>query len=248
MSKDSYRKSSGLQRREARGRRSGKDLHCGLLPKPRCISYSPCGSEAGGIFSSVRGFTLIELMIVFVIMGIVVSFVGPRVTGGLLGLTTRTAALKTAAMLRYARSKAVNSGCRYHVVFDGIERRVILLQARQDDEVVSSSFDADMDEGWFGRDDEVSEEEEDDFDRMRSVEQEKKISPLPDGVFFENVIIDDVYSEDLGDEMIMMLTFQPNGMSLGASITIADERERRYFITVEPVIGSVRVDEEEEDD
>jgi prepilin-type N-terminal cleavage/methylation domain-containing protein len=199
-------------------------------------------------FFSVRGFTLIELMIVMVLAGILIAVVGPRVTGGLLGLTTRTAALKTAAMLRYARSIAVNSGCGYHVVFDGTKRRVILLQARQDDEFASSSIDTDMDEGWFDRDDDVSEPEEADFDRMRASEPEKKIYLLPDGVFFENVIIDDVDSEDLGDEMIMMLTFQPNGMSLGASITIADERERRYFITVEPVIGSVRVDEEEEDD
>jgi len=185
-------------------------------------------------------------MFVLVIMGIVLSFVGPRVTGGLLGLSTRTAALKTAAMLRYARSKAVNSGCRYHVVFDGVERRVILLQASADDMFTSHS-DTAVDVDWREQDDSIEEQDDDYYDRERSPEQEKKIYPFPDGVFFENVIIDDVASEDLGDEMIMMLTFHPNGMSLGVSLTIADKRGREFFITVEPVIGSVRVDEEEED-
>jgi len=186
-------------------------------------------------------------MIVLVIMGIVVTFVGPRVTGGLMGLSTRTAALKTAALLRYARSKAVNSGCLYHVIFDGVERRVILLQASADDMFTSQSSGTAVDVDWREQDDSIEEQDDDYYDSERSSEQEKKIYPLPDGVFFENVTIDDVESEDLGDEMIMMLTFYPNGMSRGAFLTIADERGRQFFITVEAAIGSVRVDEEEDD-
>jgi len=45
-------------------------------------------------------------MIVLAIMGVVIAFVGPRVAGGLMGMNIRTAALQTAAMLRYARSEA----------------------------------------------------------------------------------------------------------------------------------------------
>ena len=61
------------------------------------------------------------------------------------------------------------------------------------------------------------------------------------------MIIADIDSEDLGDEAIMMLTFYPNGTNQGAVVTIADKRGRSYFITVAPVSGSVRVDEEEDD-
>ena len=187
-------------------------------------------------------------MIVLVVMGIVITFVGPRVVGGLMGLNTRTATLKTAAMLRYARSKAVNTGCRYHVIFDGIKQRVILLQSVSEQSVAPQLPDTGLDTDRFDGDLQIPETVLDDIDDVRSVEFEKKVYPLPDGVFFDNVIIADVNSADLGDEMIMMLSFSPNGTSLGAVLTIADERGRRYFITVEPVSGSVRVDEEPEDD
>lgn len=196
---------------------------------------------------SARGFTMIELMIVLVVMGVVIAFVGPRVAGGLMGLHVRTAALQTAAMLRYARSKAVNTGCAYHVIFDGIKRRVILLQAVSEDRSGPQFPDMDIDAGWPAGDAQLPEDF-DDVGAVRQAEPEQKIYPLPDGVLFENMIIADVDSAVLGDEMVMMLTFYPNGTSPGGLLTIADARERRYFITVEAVSGSVRVNEESDDD
>jgi hypothetical protein len=147
-------------------------------------------------------------------------------------------------MLRYARSKAVNTGCRYYVIFDGVDRRVILLQAAREENAGPPSLDMNLDVGQGERDTQVFDEPGD----IRSVEVEKKIYSLPDGVLFENVIIADVDSADFGDETIMMLSFYPNGTSLGADVTIADERDRRFFITVAAISGSVRVHEESDDD
>jgi prepilin-type N-terminal cleavage/methylation domain-containing protein len=195
---------------------------------------------------SDRGFTLIELMIVLAIMGIVIAFVGPRVAGGLMGMNTRTAALQTAAMLRYARSKAVNTGCAYHVIFDRAERRVILLQASSEEVSAPQPPGMDIGAGRSGLDTRIP----DDFDdggAAQQTEPEQKHYPLPDGVFFENVIIADVDSASLGEEMVMMLTFYTNGTNPGGVLTIADERDRRYFITIEPLSGSVRVHEESDD-
>ncbi len=183
-----------------------------------------------------------------VVMGIVITFVGPRVVGGLTGLNTRTATLKTAAMLRYARSKAVNTGCQYHVVFDGVDRRVIMLQAKPEDDSGSRSLDMPLDGGQGELEAQRLEQVFDDSDGARSAEAEQKIYPLPDGVLFENVFIAGIDSEDLGDEMIMMLSFYPNGTSLGADVTIADERGRRFFIAVAALSGSVHVYEEPDDD
>jgi len=199
------------------------------------------------LLSAARGFTLIEFMIVLVIMGVVIAFVGPRVAGGLTGLDTRKTALQTAAMLRYARSKAVNTGCRYHVIFDGVGRRVILLQASREDSDGPSSPDMDPDAGGEEPDARIPGQMFSEPDGFRKVETEKKFYSLPDGVFFENVIVADIESAGFGDDMIMMLSFYPNGTSLGAEVTIADERGRRYFITVSPLSGSVRVDEESDD-
>jgi len=185
-------------------------------------------------------------MIVLVIIGVVIAFVGPRVTGGLMGLHVRTAALQTAAMLRYARSKAVNTGCAYHVIFDRAERRVILLQAASEESSTPQPPGMEMGAGQPGFDMQIP----DDFDDGGAVQQaepEQKHYPLPDGVFFENVIIADVDSAGFGDEMVMMLTFYTNGTNLGGVVTIADERNRRFSITIEPVSGSVRVHEESDD-
>jgi type II secretory pathway pseudopilin PulG len=185
-------------------------------------------------------------MIVLAIMGVVIAFVGPRVAGGLTGMNIRTAALQTAAMLRYARSKAVNTGCAYHVIFDRAERQVILLQAASEEGSSPQPPGMDLGAGQPGLDMQIP----DDFDVAGAVQQaepEQKHYPLPDGVFFENVIIADVDSADFGDEMVMMLTFYTNGTNLGSVVTIADERNRRYSITIEPVSGSVRVNEESDD-
>jgi hypothetical protein len=184
-------------------------------------------------------------MIVLAIMGVFIAFVGPRVAGGLMGLNTRKAALQAAAMLRYARSKAVNTGCRYRVIFDGVGRRVIMLQAPPGNNFDSAAPAMDPDAVQDEPDGGILGQLFD--DEARAVEMEKKEYPLPDGVFFENVTIADIDSEDMGDEMIMMLSFYPNGTSLGAVVTIADERERRYFITVSPLSGTVRVNEDSDD-
>ncbi len=145
---------------------------------------------------SARGFTLIELMIVLVVMGIVFAFAGPRVTGGLMGLGTRTAALKAAAMLRYARSKAVNTGCRYYVIFDGSKRRVILLQGAREDMSGRQPTDPDYEPGLFSRL-KPAADEADDLDERRPAEAEMKSYALPDGVFFENVVVADMDSAGL---------------------------------------------------
>lgn len=164
-----------------------------------------------------------------------------------MGLHVRTAALQTAAMLRYARSKAVNTGCAYHVIFDGIKRRVILLQAAPEDRSSLQLPAMDIDAGWPGGDARLPEDF-DDVGVVQQTEPEQKHYPLPAGVLFQNVIIGDFDSASLGDEMVMMLTFYPNGTSLGGVLTIADERARKYFITIDPVSGSVRVNEEPDDE
>jgi prepilin-type N-terminal cleavage/methylation domain-containing protein len=196
----------------------------------------------GAAALSARGFTLIELAIVLVVMGIVIAFAGPRIAGGLTGQGVRTAALQTAAMLRYARSKAVNTGCRYHVMFDGGGRRVIFLQGSLEDMAGRQSSgggfadgDGPLPDGLEGADAAAG-----------PAEQEMREYLLPEGVFFENVAIADIESAGFGDEAVMLLTFYPSGMSPGAVVTIADERGRRFFITVDTIAGGVRVDQEQD--
>lgn len=55
-----------------------------------------------------RGFTLVELLIVLVIGGLMLSVVPPLFSKGVTGVELRAAAREVAAALRYARSRAIN--------------------------------------------------------------------------------------------------------------------------------------------
>jgi prepilin-type N-terminal cleavage/methylation domain-containing protein len=66
---------------------------------------------------SLRGFTLIELILVLVIIGFITSLVAPAITSST-GLRLKTTVRRLAAGLRFARSQAVITGNTYQVIFD----------------------------------------------------------------------------------------------------------------------------------
>ncbi len=65
---------------------------------------------AGKGWIKSRGFSLLELLVVLVIIGLSASLVLPSLTGGLSSLRLKTAAREVSATLRYARSLAVSVG------------------------------------------------------------------------------------------------------------------------------------------
>lgn len=73
-----------------------------------------------------KGFTLLELLIVMVIISMVFAFVVPRLAGSLTKLNSKTAAKKIAASLRYARSRAVSEKIRYVCEFD-FEKNTLVI-------------------------------------------------------------------------------------------------------------------------
>ena len=65
---------------------------------------------AGKGWIKSRGFSLLELLVVLVIIGLSASLVLPTLAGGLSSLRLKTAAREVSATLRYARSLAVSVG------------------------------------------------------------------------------------------------------------------------------------------
>ncbi len=189
-------------------------------------------------FAGSRGFTLIEIIIVLVIMGLMVAFAGPRIAKSLGGLSLRTTAKKVAGALRYAKSRSVNTGRLYSVILDCEKHRVIVLQS-------SPASDAGMLEEDNATDEQEADEEE--FTEVRQPKgtgPERKIYPLPEDITFSKISIGDVEEEEEAEDKIYQMAFFPNGTSQGGEILLTDSRERIYIINVDFLTGVVTVAEQ----
>jgi prepilin-type N-terminal cleavage/methylation domain-containing protein len=77
---------------------------------------------------SVAGFTMIEMMIIIVIIGIVAAMAVPTFFSSGPRLKARTEARNILNMVRLARSKAVSDGGQYGVYLDTANRQYLLFK------------------------------------------------------------------------------------------------------------------------
>lgn len=82
--------------------------------------------SATGISSS-KGFTLLELVVVLVILASVAALVLPRLSAMLDG-ETRATARNVATLLRYLDERAISGRIRYRLLVDLNEQRITVLQ------------------------------------------------------------------------------------------------------------------------
>ena len=76
---------------------------------------------------SFSGFTLFELIVVMIIIGLMSALVAPRMVGPLENLKLKTSANHLSAMLRFARNHAVTEKKEFVAFFDFNNNRVVLL-------------------------------------------------------------------------------------------------------------------------
>ena len=74
-----------------------------------------------------RGFTLLELIVVLVIISLMTALVAPRLTGPMNNLDLKTAGQKIVASLRYARSQAASEKTTYVALFDFDDNRLVII-------------------------------------------------------------------------------------------------------------------------
>jgi len=177
----------------------------------------------GGVFPmkhpETRGFTLLELIVVLIIIGVGSALVIPRLMGGMGSLGVRTTAGKIAAVLRYAGSRAVSRKIEYTAVFDLDHNRLVL-------EFV---------------DDRKAVENEDVAEEISAARPER-VYDLPRKIFFKKVTIENNgMPEEALEAGIFRMTFYPNGGSTGGVVCLADDRDKRYIIRVDRITGSVKI-------
>ena len=179
-----------------------------------------------------RGFTMIELMIVLVIMSFVLALAGPMVTRGISGLTLKTAAKKVAAALRYARSQAVNRAQPYSVIFDREQGRIVIRG-------IPRPVPPDQAEGEA-----KPEEKTADAAEAKAQQPEIKIVELPEGITLKEIMVGGIEIAGTKDELAQ-LVFYPDGTSQGGELVLEDSRDRQYQVKVAFLTGVVTIEEPE---
>ena len=71
-----------------------------------------------------RGFSLVELVIVLVVMSVSIALVTPSLSRFAQGVEIKTAAKTVSGILRYFRSESIQKGRVYQVLFDSNLREV----------------------------------------------------------------------------------------------------------------------------
>jgi general secretion pathway protein H len=174
-----------------------------------------------------KGFSLLELIVVLLIIGLIMSLVTPRLVGSLTKLNLKTSAQKISASLRYARSQAVSGQTIYYAGFD-FEKNGMLIKAEKplDDE------DPYLTDGI--------EAMETDHTKAREYRAESYF--LPDGVRIEKAMT----TNDEIDSGLFTIVFYPAGNSSGGSVVLIDEKDRRFRVSVDFITGIVTLTEPDE--
>ena len=164
-----------------------------------------------------KGFSLIELLVVLVLISVFSAFVGVNVAGSLSNMGLKTASKKVAASLRYARSRAITESVPYAVLLDLNQNRMTIKP-----DLTPSGSDKEANDS-----------------SSNLMESGTKRYDLPKDVTFKNAL---AFDGAESDSRFFAVVFMPNGCSSGGTIFLENDRERGSTITIDFVTGTVRVE------
>ncbi len=175
-------------------------------------------------FFGQRGFSLLELIVVLLIISLMMALVSPRLIGSLTKMNLKTSAQKISSSLRYARSQAVSGQITYKADFDFENNRMTI----QPENPVDNEFS-------YFKDETEPMETSDSSEKQHTTESYF----LPDGIHFEKALI----GTDEINSGLFTVMFYPAGNSSGGSIVLIDEKERRFQISIDFITGVINLAE-----
>lgn len=189
--------------------------------------YTGKDIKASWPVNGIWGFTLLELIVVLLIIGLMTALVTPRLIGSWTKMNLKSSAQKISSSLRYARSLAVSEQITYHAVFD-LEKNGLFIKAEKP---------------LNNQDNYLTDENDStETDNSKTEKPRSESYFLPDGVNIEKVMI----GEDEIDSGEFDIAFYPAGKSSGGSIILIDEKERRLQISVDFITGIISLTEPDE--
>jgi general secretion pathway protein H len=144
-------------------------------------------------------FTLFELLVVMLIIGLIAALVMPQMSASLPGVRLKSTTRAVAASLRYARSRAVYQSTPYVAIFDSTRKFLAV-------EPIETPLDA----------------ESSNIRKILDTSKLEKVYEFPDGIEFG------VLNRPAGDEDpdVFPILFFPRGDSTGGKIVLENLRRR----------------------
>jgi type II secretion system protein H len=156
-----------------------------------------------------KGFSLIEVIVVLLIIGLTIALVTPSLSRFSSTVELKASAKKISAILRYYRSEAINQGKVYQIFFDSDLNEVRVQPAASTEEKGESEKKGENDA--------------------------QKTYALPKGVHIKEVKVElTQYPSDLPT-----IEFYSNGGSNGGTITLDSQDRQGYKIEVNFLTGIV---------
>jgi type II secretion system protein H len=168
-----------------------------------------------------RGFTLIELVIVLILLSLSVALVTPSLSRFFKRVELKTSAQKISGILRYFRSESIQRGKIHQVLFD-VESREVTVRALERE----------------AREGEETDQEKEKREREEAILREKRYA-LPDGIQMKEVKIPppEVPSD------LPAIEFYPTGGSNGGTLLLLTEDQKGFRIKVHFLTGMVEIEE-----
>jgi type II secretion system protein H len=168
----------------------------------------PSARRAGG------GFTLLELLVVLILIGLAAGFAAPRWLASLPGVQLASGARKTAALLRHAGDRAVSEQTLQRVIVDLANHTLELSRLESDDSLLPPEDPA-----------------------LEGAASPPVVLPLPEEVFVESA------ENGLGQPQFDRLGvfFFPSGGNTGARLTLTNTRGRRLVVQLDFITGQVKI-------
>lgn len=186
--------------------------------RPAYLPNITSTSRRPAIQYSSRGYTLLELLVVLIIISMVSALVAPKLAGSLSSLNFKTTAKRLSASLRYARSQATSEKITYCALLQIHENRLFII--------------ADTPELTETLHEIVSDEEQ-------QIARASFVYELPSEIKIEKAVS---AAGEVASGLFSIFFF-PSGGSSGGEVELVNEKGRRSKIIVDFITGSVKLND-----